>query len=42
VGLLIFVAQKSFLGRSNGKVKKSSDEKGLFLRVSIKSNQSSP
>jgi hypothetical protein len=42
VGLLRFVAKKSFLGRSNGKLNESSEENGLFLRVSFKSNQRSP
>jgi hypothetical protein len=39
VGSQWFVAQKSFFDTSNGKLNKSSEEKGLFLRVSIKSNQ---
>jgi hypothetical protein len=39
VGSQLFVAQKSFLNTSNGKLNECSEEKGLFLRVSIKSNQ---
>jgi hypothetical protein len=42
VGSQWFVAQKSFLGTSNGKLNESSEDKGLFLRVSIKSNQRFP
>jgi hypothetical protein len=42
VGSQWFVAQKSFLGMSNGKLNDSSEYKGLFLRVSIQSNQSFP
>ncbi len=42
MGLLRFVAKKIFLGWSNGKLNESSEEKGLFLRVLIKSNQRSP
>jgi hypothetical protein len=39
VGSQLFAAQESFLNSSNGKLNESSEEKGLFLRVSIKSNQ---
>jgi hypothetical protein len=42
VGSQWFVAQKNFLDTSNGKLNESSEEKGLFLRVSIKSNQRFP
>jgi len=38
VGSQLFVAQKGFLNTSNVKLNESSEEKGLFLRVSIKSN----
>jgi len=41
VGSQWFVAQKSFLGTSNGKLNDSSEYEGSFLRVSIKSNQRS-
>jgi len=42
VGSQWFVAQNNFLDTPNGKLNESSEEKGLFLRVSIKSNQRFP